>query len=430
MTKIHILHENDEWTAPLCAALDELGLPYEAWFLDQGELDLATAPPAGVFYNRMSASSHTRDHRYAAELTAGVLAWLAGHGRRVVNGPPALDLEISKARQYAALEAAGIRTPRTVLVAGSNRRAAAAREHFAGEPVILKPNRGGKGLGVRLFHTDAALADYLEGPDYEPPVDGLQLLLLPAATLASGLAALFPQGQFVPHADNAWLRAHLCADPSGLRPTGVRVHIGGEDAWRDLDDWPRSPATGSWFPTPDGHLTREAPTNSAPLTSFRYDPADPTPSLGGPLLSRTAGPRDNSALEARDDVLTFTGPPLAEPVDILGPVSARLSISTDTGYADDSLRYTIKVPTNVELAPNLKGKLLLVHGDMDNNVHPGNTIRLVNALIKANKRFDFMLLPGKAHGFADYQPYFNRMLMEYFAEHLLGDNYRRSADIR
>ena len=110
-----------------------------------------------------------------------------------------------------------------------------------------------------------------------------------------------------------------------------------------------------------------------------------------------------------------------------GPSTAT---SADTGYADDSLRYTIKVPTNVELAPNLKGKLLLVHGDMDNNVHPGNTIRLVNALIKANKRFDFMLLPGKAHGFADYQPYFNRMLMEYFAEHLLGDNYRRSAEIR
>lgn len=104
--------------------------------------------------------------------------------------------------------------------------------------------------------------------------------------------------------------------------------------------------------------------------------------------------------------------------------------SADTGFVDDSLRYEIKVPTNIELAPNLKGKLLLVHGDMDNNVHPGNTIRLVNALIKANKRFDFMLLPGKAHGFADYQPYFNRMLMEYFAEHLLGDNYRRSAEIR
>jgi biotin carboxylase len=109
-----------------------------------------------------------------------VLAWLAGHGRRVVNGPRALDLEISKARQYAALEAAGIRTPRSVLVAGKELLVAAAREHFGlgpgGGPAILKPNRGGKGLGVRLFHTEAALAGYVESADYEPPVDGLQLL--------------------------------------------------------------------------------------------------------------------------------------------------------------------------------------------------------------------------------------------------------------
>jgi putative CocE/NonD family hydrolase len=114
----------------------------------------------------------------------------------------------------------------------------------------------------------------------------------------------------------------------------VRVHDGGEDDWRDIDDWPPATAVSPWFPTAQGHLTQQAPTESAPLTSFRYDPGDPTPSLDGPLLSRTAGPRDNSTLEIRDDVLTFTGPPLTEPVDILGPVSARLSISTDTGHAD------------------------------------------------------------------------------------------------
>jgi dipeptidyl aminopeptidase/acylaminoacyl peptidase len=102
----------------------------------------------------------------------------------------------------------------------------------------------------------------------------------------------------------------------------------------------------------------------------------------------------------------------------------------DTGYVDDSLRYTIKVPTNIDLAPNLKGRILLATGDMDNNVHPGGTIRLVNALIKANKRFDFILLPGKPHGYQDYQPYFNRQLMEYFAEHLLGDYYRAGAEIK
>ncbi len=90
-------------------------------------------------------------------------------------------------------------------------------------------------------------------------------------------------------------------------------------------------------------------------------------------------------------------------------------------------KFDIKVPTNHELAANLKGKLLLVHGDMDNNVHPAGTIRLVNALIKANKRFDMMMLPGKAHGFADMQPYFTQMMYEYFSEHLLGDYYRGTA---
>ena len=97
---------------------------------------------------------------------------------------------------------------------------------------------------------------------------------------------------------------------------------------------------------------------------------------------------------------------------------------------EDSMRFEIKVPTNAELAENLKGKLLLVHGDMDNNVHPGNTIRLVNALIKANKRFDMMIMPGRAHGYADMQPYFTRMMFEYFTEHLLGDYYRGGAEIR
>jgi biotin carboxylase len=129
-----------------------------------------------VFYNRMSASSHTRDHRYAAELTTGVLAWLARWGRRVLNGSPALDLEISKVRQYAALEAAGIRTPRTVLVAGRDKIVDSALLLFPHRPVILKPNRGGKGLGVRLFHTPEGLRDYVESDEYEAPVDGLQLL--------------------------------------------------------------------------------------------------------------------------------------------------------------------------------------------------------------------------------------------------------------
>jgi hypothetical protein len=173
---IHVIHENAAWLEPLARALDAERLPWRDWHLDRGVFDLSQPPPTGVFYNRMSASSHTRDHRYAAELTASVLAWLTRYGRRVVNGPRALDLEISKSRQYAALEGADIRTPKTVLVAGADLLVAAADRHFAGEPVILKPNRGGKGLGVRLFHTTEALAAYVAGAEYDPPVDGLHLL--------------------------------------------------------------------------------------------------------------------------------------------------------------------------------------------------------------------------------------------------------------
>jgi len=176
MAHIYVIHENAVWLEPLAEALDRQGLPWCDWFLDRGIFDLSRPPPEGVFYNRMSASSHTRNHRYSAELTAAVLVWLERHGRRVVNGSRALDLEISKARQYASLEAAGIRTPDTVLVAGKELLVAAARQHFAAGPFILKPNRGGKGLGVRLVYTVDALGDYVDGLDYEAPVDGLHLL--------------------------------------------------------------------------------------------------------------------------------------------------------------------------------------------------------------------------------------------------------------
>src|ERR1700682_5931029 len=113
MTHIHVIHENAAWLQPLAAALYRQALPWRDWFLDRGVFDLSRPPPEGVFYNRMSASSHTRDHRYAAELTASVLAWLEQHQRRVVNGSRALALEVSTARPHAALEAAGIRIPRT-----------------------------------------------------------------------------------------------------------------------------------------------------------------------------------------------------------------------------------------------------------------------------------------------------------------------------
>lgn len=176
MTNIHVIHENSVWVEPLAEAFAAQGLPWADWHMAAGEFDLSAPPPEGIFYNRMSASSHTRGHRYSAEYTAAVLAWLHRYGRKVVNGAPALDLEISKARQYAALDAAGIRTPRTIAVLGKERLPDAARRHFGDGPFILKPNRGGKGLGVQLFQTVAALEAYLESAACEAPVDGIHLL--------------------------------------------------------------------------------------------------------------------------------------------------------------------------------------------------------------------------------------------------------------
>ncbi len=174
MSGIYVIHENEEWTEPLKVQLRRLGLPFEEWYLHRGQLDLSVPPPLGVFYNRMSASSHTRNHRYAAEHTAAVLSWLEGYGRRIINSSRALQLELSKVAQYAALDSHGIRTPRTVAAIGRNEILGAARS-FDG-PFITKHNRGGKGLGVRLFQNIDGLRDYVDGPEFESPIDGITLV--------------------------------------------------------------------------------------------------------------------------------------------------------------------------------------------------------------------------------------------------------------
>ena len=92
--------------------------------------------------------------------------------------------------------------------------------------------------------------------------------------------------------------------------------------------------------------------------------------------------------------------------------------------------FVYHIETNPEIASRLKGHLMLVHGDIDNNVNPANTIRVVNALIRANKRFDLLILPGQRHGFGDMNEYFFYRLADYFSEWLLGDSERDEVDIK
>ncbi len=172
--EIHVLHENAEWSAPLFEAFDRRGLPYRDWSLVEGSIDLSEVPPDGVFYSRMSASAHSRGHRYSPEYAGCVLAWLEAHGRRVVNSSRALALEVSKVAQYATLGRHGIAVPRTASAVGAEAVIAAAAG-FVG-PFITKHNRAGKGLGVRLFDGVAALRAYVDGPDFEAPIDGITLI--------------------------------------------------------------------------------------------------------------------------------------------------------------------------------------------------------------------------------------------------------------
>jgi uncharacterized protein len=114
----------------------------------------------------------------------------------------------------------------------------------------------------------------------------------------------------------------------------VRVYVQGAGEWRDLADWPPPEmARRPWYLAAGGGLVPEPPAQPG-MSSFRYDPADPTPSVGGQLLTGKAGPADNRALEARPDVLVFTSAPLTAALDVVGPVSARVRVRASGGHFD------------------------------------------------------------------------------------------------
>ena len=113
MKKIFIIHENDEWIVSLKSELNKLSTPFEEWHMKKGSINCLKEPPQGVFYNRMSASSHTRGNRYSPEYTKIIVNWLENYNRRVINNSRALCLELDKSLQYQELNKFGIKTPQT-----------------------------------------------------------------------------------------------------------------------------------------------------------------------------------------------------------------------------------------------------------------------------------------------------------------------------
>ena len=89
---------------------------------------------------------------------------------------------------------------------------------------------------------------------------------------------------------------------------------------------------------------------------------------------------------------------------------------------EGNVSFEFDIEKNSDLAANLKGHLLLTTGDVDNNVHHAGTFRMAEALIRANKRFDFFMFPGQRHGYGDMGDYWFWLRAEYFVKHLLGDD--------
>jgi uncharacterized protein len=134
----------------------------------------------------------------------------------------------------------------------------------------------------------------------------------------------------------SWLQGVFRGDGAG-DVRRVRAQILGTKEWRTFADWPPAAEPRRLYLQPDGGLDVEAPPMSDP-DRYRYDPADPTPSVGGGTLSRSAGGQDNRALEARADVLTYTTPPLEGALEVVGPVSVELWFSSSLDDTDVFVR--------------------------------------------------------------------------------------------
>lgn len=147
-----------------------------------------------------------------------------------------------------------------------------------------------------------------------------------------------------------WMRAKLLGDASGLREKPVRIHISGLNQWRDYDRYPPGPPQmQTWCIQPDGALAKHAPAQPA-SDRYRYDPAHPTPNIGGNMFAFTgAGPVDNAPRENRADVLSYTSEPLAGDLTIIGQTQVTLHARAGVPHADFFLRLCDVGPDGISI---------------------------------------------------------------------------------
>ncbi len=168
-----------------------------------------------------------------------------------------------------------------------------------------------------------------------------------AAIRAAGIEARIIVGPWI-HAEPAEIKATTLQDVAwlehylsgGRAPSGppVRLYLQQAGTWLDFDQWPPPATEAAYYLRQDGGLATDPEPADAPPGSFVYDPADPTPTAGGPVLQPPGKQLDNAGIESRPDVLTYTSPPLAADLDIVGPVGARIYVRTSLPFADVFVR--------------------------------------------------------------------------------------------
>jgi putative CocE/NonD family hydrolase len=126
-----------------------------------------------------------------------------------------------------------------------------------------------------------------------------------------------------------WFDAILKGDRRKLRQSPVRIYVMGAGTWLELDSWPPPVQETHFYLQGRSGLSQSLPPDDSPPDTYRYDPSDPTPALGGPLMSWQAGSYDNRSLEARPDVLTFTTEKLEQDLEIIGPLRLLLFVRSN-----------------------------------------------------------------------------------------------------
>ena len=129
-----------------------------------------------------------------------------------------------------------------------------------------------------------------------------------------------------------WFGIHLLGHAPATDRAEIRMEVMGGGGWRDLPEWPPPGSTQRWHLHPGGTLAEDTPADSEP-DRYVYDPADPTPAVGGTSVMH-GGPRDNRALEQRPDVLTYTSAPMDAPMVITGPVTVELFAGSSRQHTD------------------------------------------------------------------------------------------------